>query len=264
MTRYFTTRIKTVEAIGRPGDDPLFCITEERPAAPELVRGWLEMGYFLTWEQAGEQARAQTLPVAYVSLSGTFKYYGDLFDVDAYERAAHAHYVQRVNLLREDDPYLREALSSEQWLPVFRDAVQFADSDSVARVLSDPDILDAYERYQRELAARDTVRRPTAQEQLEARRRQPLREEGIYRDAAGDVFKVIRSSNDRLYAKQLVDGKFEYAPGATRRLTAADKLTLAQASQYGQLTGVCCRCGARLTDEDSIKRGIGPVCATYF
>lgn len=264
-TRYFTTKIKTEDMVSGNGSDALiFCITEEKPSIPSFTESMVGVGFFVTWEQAGEQAKAQTLPVVYVSLSGTLKHYGDLFDVDAYERAVYAHYVNRVNAIREGDPHFREPLNREQWLPILRDAVQFCDADSVARILDDNYLLCDYDRYQQELLARTAVKLPTAAEQLEARRQQPVREEGVYQDASGNVFKVICSSYDRLYAKQLIDGKFEYAPGALRRLTAADKLSLTQAEQYGKLTGRCCRCGARLTDETSISRGVGPVCATYF
>ncbi len=38
-------------------------------------------------------------------------------------------------------------------------------------------------------------------------------------------------------------------------------MTLEQAQEFGKLYGVCCRCAADLTDEDSIARGMGPVCA---
>jgi hypothetical protein len=260
-TRYFTTAI-LVEADVKQGgsDDLIFCIAEAKTTSRDFAL--VDLGYLKNWDQAGRQAKAQTLPVWYVAASGERKSYGDLFDVAAYESAAYQAYVSRVNLAREDDRHLRGPITIDEWLLFFRDAEQVAMPDSLIRWIDDPAIHNTYERYQQE---RDNTQpHATAQEHLERRRAQPLREEGIYQDSRGDVFKVIRSSSDRLYAKQLVDGKFEYAPGATRRLTAADKLTLEQAKQYGQLTGTCCRCGARLTDEDSITRGIGPVCATYF
>lgn len=58
--------------------------------------------------------------------------------------------------------------------------------------------------------------------------------------------------------------RFEYAPGVIRELTPADRMTREQAAQYGHIYGVCCKCGATLTDEDSIERGIGPVCRKAF
>lgn len=265
-TRYFTTKIKTEDTVAGNGSDALvFCITEERQSTQKFTEASVGIGYFLTWERAGEQAKAQTLPVLYVALSGQVKHYGDLFDIYAYERAAYLNYTTRVDLARKGDKFLPRPIGIDQWLLCFRDEEAARDLDGVVvGWVDDPSILNAYDRYQQERATVVSPKLPTAREQLEHRRQQPVREEGIYQDASSDVFKVIRSSNDRLYAKQLVDGKFEYAPGAMRRLTAADKLSLAQAEQYGKLTGHCCRCGARLTDEDSIARGVGPVCATYF
>jgi hypothetical protein len=98
-----------------------------------------------------------------------------------------------------------------------------------------------------------------------ATRRTPVTEDGIYL-LDGQVFKVQRAvhGSGRLYAKTLVDGRWEYAPGAMRALAAQDKMTLEQAKQYGRLYGTCCVCGRTLTNEESISAGIGPVCATKF
>lgn len=43
---------------------------------------------------------------------------------------------------------------------------------------------------------------------------------------------------------------------------AADPLTAA--IRYGEVSGECSCCGRKLTDPQSIERGIGPVCATKF
>lgn len=50
-------------------------------------------------------------------------------------------------------------------------------------------------------------------------------------------------------------GKIEEA----LRAIAADPRTASQA--YGRLTGSCGVCGRHLEDKDSVKRGIGPICA---
>jgi hypothetical protein len=55
---------------------------------------------------------------------------------------------------------------------------------------------------------------------------------------------------------------------AARACTDEHKATLAkvaanpgeEARQYGMKTGECCCCGRELTDPESIKRGIGPIC----
>jgi hypothetical protein len=92
-------------------------------------------------------------------------------------------------------------------------------------------------------------------------------EAGIYRvdDVIYKVQKAVHGSG-RMYAKQLViDGPgsahFEIAPGAIHEITSEHRMSLEEAVSYGQLYGVCVRCGATLTDETSIEAGIGPICA---
>ena len=96
----------------------------------------------------------------------------------------------------------------------------------------------------------------------------PELESGMYvKD--GTIYKVQRAvhGSGHMYAKRLVDpthpgekATFEYESGAIRTLTPADRMTLAQAKEYGAIYGVCCVCGATLTNEVSIEAGIGPVC----
>lgn len=90
--------------------------------------------------------------------------------------------------------------------------------------------------------------------------------EGMHR-VDGAIYKVQRAvhGSGRLYAKVLVqegyDWSFEYAAGALRRLSAATRLTLEEAKEWGALYGSCCVCSKTLTNEESIAAGIGPVCA---
>lgn len=82
----------------------------------------------------------------------------------------------------------------------------------------------------------------------------------------GEIYRLKESrETGRLYAKRLtIDHKFEYAPGIAFRLTSDDKMTLEQAKAYGVETGICCVCGAFLTDERSVREGIGPICASKY
>lgn len=99
----------------------------------------------------------------------------------------------------------------------------------------------------------------------------PNVEEGMYRKD-GVIFRVHRSrESGNLYAKRLEldlmsNGKprFVYAKGAVMALTSDDKLSRDDAKAFGVETGVCCVCGAFLTDEKSVSEGIGPVCAKRF
>jgi hypothetical protein len=102
--------------------------------------------------------------------------------------------------------------------------------------------------------------RPAAKERAEL-------EAGIYL-VNGKVHKVQRAvhGSGNLYAKilDIGTGRFEYAPGAIRQIRPEHRMSLEQAKEFGALYGVCCSCGATLTDETSIEAGIGPVCARKF
>lgn len=57
-------------------------------------------------------------------------------------------------------------------------------------------------------------------------------------------------------------GKFVYVGLASKHLPKdAERLSLEEAKTFGTLYGVCVRCGATLTDEESKAAGIGPICA---
>lgn len=86
-------------------------------------------------------------------------------------------------------------------------------------------------------------------------------EEGMY-IAAERVFRVVRGkTGGNLYAKELLNGSFVYAPGVIRDLTPDHRMTLEQAASIGHLTRHCCVCAKLLTDPKSVAAGIGPVCA---
>lgn len=91
---------------------------------------------------------------------------------------------------------------------------------------------------------------------------------GMYRTPDGTIYRVQESrESGRLYAKRmewdmLTESKprFEYDRGAIYSLTSADRMSVEDARAWGVETGVCCVCGAFLTDAKSVARGIGPVC----
>lgn len=105
---------------------------------------------------------------------------------------------------------------------------------------------------------------PRAKAEPKAKREVKVSEAGIYRTADGTIYKVQRSrESGNLYAKRLnVAGRgFTYAQGAIYLLTADDRLTLDEAKAFGFEFGICCVCGAELSDPKSVAQGIGPVCA---
>lgn len=92
---------------------------------------------------------------------------------------------------------------------------------------------------------------------------------GLYRRTEdGAIYKVQASRSGNLYALRMVAGtkrgSWDYESGAIRTLKASELLDLESAKQYGRETGVCCSCGATLTDKASIEAGIGPICASKF
>ncbi len=105
----------------------------------------------------------------------------------------------------------------------------------------------------------------------------PELEPRIYRPKGGDIFKVQRTRDgQRVYAKQLVQiggrrivesdevvqFEFEFAPGALRWLKGEDRISEDEARAFGIRYGICCVCGTRLKDADSVQAGIGPICVT--
>lgn len=47
-------------------------------------------------------------------------------------------------------------------------------------------------------------------------------------------------------------------------LAGAKPMSMEQAAAQGKMMGFCIRCGATLTDPESVAAGIGPVCKTYW
>lgn len=105
-----------------------------------------------------------------------------------------------------------------------------------------------------------------------------ITEDGMYR-LDDEVYKVQVAVHGSgfLYSKRLVidspavrdangnitqpgAAHYERDSSAMARLRPEHRMTLADAKTFGDLYGVCVRCAATLTDEDSIAAGAGPVC----
>jgi len=130
----------------------------------------------------------------------------------------------------------------------------------------------------------DAILRIKAQDEERARLRSqeaalPEIEDGFYEltiqvqdDAPGERSEVVLiikvkhaiHTSGRQYATFLdIDsGRWEYQRGLITDVRKnGKKLTLARAKELGHVYGRCMICGATLTDERSIERGIGPICA---
>jgi hypothetical protein len=87
--------------------------------------------------------------------------------------------------------------------------------------------------------------------------------EGFYRHDGGyaKVQRAVHGSG-KLYAKvwSAATESWEYTPGLIGKLNPAALLSLEEAGEFGHLYGRCIACSRTLTDEESIRDGIGPVC----
>ena len=90
-----------------------------------------------------------------------------------------------------------------------------------------------------------------------------------YHDATGYKFARKLALKPRTeeelnpkHPKHTHKGRFVKAKGMQFRLKPEQLLPHDEAVKFGQVYGFCVRCGAILTDEDSIERGMGPDCAS--
>lgn len=146
----------------------------------------------------------------------------------------------------------------------------------ITRLLSERDLTGtAYSRWTPEVIAQVSAKEASAAITAllalpKTQAATAVLEAGIYRTDSGDIFKVYKAvhGSGKMLAKRLIvengAGRFEYEGLATRFVKAEQRMTLEQAKEFGAIYGVCCNCGATLTDEKSIAAGIGPVCATRF
>lgn len=112
---------------------------------------------------------------------------------------------------------------------------------------------------------------------IAAQQPKPKREQaqpGYYVTEDGTFVVVVTNrAGTATYAKQLIVAKtatgrskarWQYTPGLGFTVAASRPMTLTEATKFGHLHGVCLVCCRTLTDPESVKRGIGPVCATKF
>lgn len=88
----------------------------------------------------------------------------------------------------------------------------------------------------------------------------------VYRAADERIIRIQLSQSGNLYGKVLDtdSGAWDYLPAVKRELTGARLLTLDEAIAISAAIGQCVRCSRTLTAEDSVRRGIGPICSKAF
>lgn len=84
----------------------------------------------------------------------------------------------------------------------------------------------------------------------------------------GALYVKATGGRDATYFGKITGGHFFAAQACdaerTSKVLAFVNDPMKAAEAYGQETGRCCLCDALLTNEVSIKRGIGPICAAKF
>jgi hypothetical protein len=81
-------------------------------------------------------------------------------------------------------------------------------------------------------------------------------------ECGGEIYRTVLSGAGNLYAKIWTEDGWDYAAGAIRDLRPEHRMTVERAEELSVRFGRCIRCGRVLTAEESVARGIGPVCAS--
>jgi hypothetical protein len=89
-----------------------------------------------------------------------------------------------------------------------------------------------------------------------------LIDEALYVIDGYTIVRIRRSGAGRQYAMTLNTDtrRWEYAKGLIGQIRPAMRMTPEQAKAFGDTYSWCSRCGRDLTREDSVTRGMGPVC----
>lgn len=102
---------------------------------------------------------------------------------------------------------------------------------------------------------------------------------GVYELPTGEIYVVKPNrTKTRLYAKRLVTTSsdrlnangdhvkvdFEYEQGAIYKIRPEHRMSLERAQELTIKFSHCIVCGRKLKVAQSVERGIGPVCITYF
>ncbi len=90
-------------------------------------------------------------------------------------------------------------------------------------------------------------------------------EDGMYALSNNVYIKIIRAvhGSGHQYAKlwQPETSTWEMLRGGVKLVArSGTRMTVDDAKRFGALYGQCCVCGRMLTNEESIKDGIGPIC----
>ncbi len=98
---------------------------------------------------------------------------------------------------------------------------------------------------------------------------QPVAQAPAYEPQRGDVHVIdgefyrvhVSQGSGRTYAARFDGHRFDYERGAITKVTADNKVTAAQAAEFGHMHGACVFCSRAIDTPESTAVGYGPVCA---
>lgn len=126
------------------------------------------------------------------------------------------------------------------------------------------DLIDSH------ISARDASRVSLRSAQAKAPRAasqspvQDITDGEAYRAADGRVFRAYRTQAGHLCLKlwNVDTSSFEFFGGVKRAPAGLEQLSVEESREFGRATGTCIRCMRHLTDDESVRNGIGPICAS--
>jgi hypothetical protein len=83
----------------------------------------------------------------------------------------------------------------------------------------------------------------------------------------GQLYSVRKSRESgklHAYHYESATNNWSYAGKVIYDLRPEQKLSLAEAMDYGVQTGVCIHCGRTLTDAKSVRYGLGTTCRKFY
>jgi hypothetical protein len=85
-----------------------------------------------------------------------------------------------------------------------------------------------------------------------------------YRAPDGAVYRAYTTQRGILCLKLWDEDtkEFTYAGSARRAPAGLVQLSIEESREFGRATGTCIRCMRHLTDDESVRNGIGPICAS--
>lgn len=156
-------------------------------------------------------------------------------------------------------------LSDKQWYWVVKLATRYTQPEAEERKVAD--FAGVYALFAK---AKEHLKFPKIHLLVEGVERLKLYVSGP-RSRVPDVVNVVGEETETWYGRVYPDGRWQEGRGSPETNKAVEGLLtrLASdpervASEYGRLTGNCCFCSRKLSDERSTEVGYGPVCAAKF